>query len=428
MSAGKHAIHSLPPIDRNALAHAMETVFAGVNAYGIDPDGGWSRPAFSDADMAARSWLCDHLSSLGLTAQIDPVGNVIARWGEGDAPAIMVGSHTDSVRQGGAYDGVFGVAAAIAAVLALRDMGVAPLYPIEVVSFADEEGRFGGMLGSQSLSGQVSGEWIASAKDADGVRLTDAMHAQGLNPDDAVTLTRAPRAFLEAHVEQGPVLEAEGVSVGIVPSITGVSVSHARLQGQADHSGTTPMTGRRDALAAAAQAISSIPNILTAVHSADARATVGKLSIKPNTPHTIPGLAEFTAVLRDPNAAVIAALEQEFSAAVSNAAQQHSVHATIDRLSILNPVHLDANLFALAAEAADAECLGYRTVPSGAGHDAQSMQTICPSALLFAPSRGGISHVPDEHTDLADMANVAAVLTRMLGTLATTNMHQVLAD
>lgn len=412
-----HPLTAPPRVDRAALARDIETVMAGINRFGVDPSGGWTRPAFSDPDMAARRWLRNHCHDRGLAAEIDPIGNVVARWGNGDLPPVMVGSHTDTVIEGGAFDGVFGVAAGVAAVEALRAAGHTPARPIEIVSFADEEGRFGGMLGSQSFSGQVSTDWLHSARDADGVPLINAMAAQGLNADAATGLKRAPHAFLEAHVEQGPVLEAAGVSVGVVPSITGVRVTQSRLVGEADHSGTTPMDQRRDALAAAASAIAALPMVLANLGAPDARATIGKLNVWPNTPHTIPGVVEFTAVLRDADAKTLMALEHAFTATVAQACAAHSVAVTTTVLSTLLPVQLDAHLCALATDAARSLGLTARTLPSGAGHDAQSMQAVCPSALLFAPSRGGISHAPTEHTDLADLADVTAVLTEMLATL-----------
>ncbi|MEM8853690.1 MAG: Zn-dependent hydrolase [Pseudomonadota bacterium] len=407
----------MPPPDRALLSRYIAAVMEGVNAFGIDPSGGWSRVGFSDADMAARRWLCAHMTSLGFTAHMDGVGNVIGRWGEPEVPTVMVGSHTDTVARGGAFDGLFGVAAAVAAVAALRTAGLQPRLAVEVVSFADEEGRFGGMLGSQTLSGQVTRAWIDQARDADGIPLVDAMAAHGLCAHDALGLARAPgsvAAYLEAHVEQGPVLEGAGVDVGIAPSITGVCVTRTRMTGQADHSGTTPMDRRHDALAAAAKAIAAIPGVLKAIGAPDARATVGKLDVTPNTPHTIPGVAEFTAVLRDADAEVIRALEQAFAAAARAAAEANGVACQMDRISWLDPVQLDPTLAENAAAAAKAEGVSHLTVPSGAGHDAQSMQALCPSALLFAPSRGGISHAPEEHTDHDAMVTLTAVLYRMI--------------
>ncbi|XWN31492.1 MAG: Zn-dependent hydrolase [Devosia sp.] len=411
-----------PSADRALLSRHIEQVMTGVNAFGVDPSGGWSRVGFSDADMAARRWLRDHMRTLDFDAHIDAIGNVIGRWGGQDTPTLMVGSHTDTVARGGAFDGVFGVAAAIAAVVALREAGFRPRCSIEMVSFADEEGRFGGMLGSQSLSGQVTREWIDQACDTDGVRLVEAMGVQGLDAYAALRLVRAPGsvlAYLEAHVEQGPVLEGAGVSVGIAPSITGVCVTRTRMRGQANHSGTTPMDRRQDALAAAANAIASIPRAIAAVGEPDARATVGKLDVTPNTAHTIPGTVEFTAVLRDADADVMRVLERELAALNHAAAKGHGVECHIERLSWLDPVRLDPALVESAAAAAAAEGVAHLTVPSGAGHDAQSMQSLCPSALLFAPSFGGVSHAPDEHTDHASMVTVTAVLHRMIATLAT---------
>jgi N-carbamoyl-L-amino-acid hydrolase len=407
--------------DAALIERRMRAVMDGVNAFGADPRGGWSRLAFTEADMAARRWLRDHLSGLGLAARIDLVGNVIGRRGPAEGPAILLGSHTDTVERGGAYDGVFGVAAAVAALAAAEAMGLPAECAVEIVSFADEEGRFGGMLGSQTLSGRVAPEWIAAAKDADGVRLTEAMEAQGLDAGAAPALARAPGsaiAYLEAHVEQGPVLEKAGATLGVAPSITGVCVTQAVLTGQANHSGTTPMDQRRDALAAAAQAIAAYPQALEAVGAPDARVTVGKLEIAPNAPHTIPGEAIFTTVIRDADAAAMRALEAEIGRITAAAAEAHGVACAIERLSWLDPTTLDSDLAALAMRCAAEQGAPALRVASGAGHDAQSMQALCPSALLFAPSRGGVSHAPEEHTEMAAMVAASAVLARLLCALA----------
>ena len=414
--------HPAAAPDEALLARRIAAVMDGVNAFGADPRGGWSRLAFSDADMAARRWLRGHLAGLGLAARIDAVGNVVARRGPADGPAILLGSHTDTVERGGAFDGVFGVAAAVAALAAAEKMGLPADQPVEIVSFADEEGRFGGMLGSQTLSGQATPEWIAAAQDADGLRLTDAMSAQGLDAWAAPSLARAPgsvRAYLEAHVEQGPVLESAGATVGVAPSVTGVCVTQTTLTGQANHSGTTPMDGRRDALAAAAQAIAAVPEVLAAQGAPDARMTVGKLEIAPNAPHTIPGSAVFTTVIRDADAEAMRALETAFARVTIAAAEAHGVACAIDRLSWLAPTTLDPDLAALAMRCAADQGASALVTPSGAGHDAQSMQALCPSALLFAPSRDGVSHAPEEQTDAAAMTAAAAVLARMTLALAT---------
>jgi N-carbamoyl-L-amino-acid hydrolase len=407
--------------DEAVLTRHLLAVMDGVNAFGADPRGGWSRLAFTEADMAARRWLRDHLAGLGLAARLDAVGNVIARRAPPDRPAIMLGSHTDTVAQGGAFDGVFGVAAAVAALMAAEAMGLPEDCAVEIVSFADEEGRFGGMLGSQTLSGQVTPDWIAAAQDADGVRLTEAMAAVGLDAWAALSLGRprgAVTAYLETHVEQGPVLEGAGAVLGVAPSITGVCVTQITLTGQANHSGTTPMDRRQDALAAAAQAIAALPQALAAIGAPEARVTVGKLEIAPNAPHTIPGWARFTTVLRDADPAAMRALEAETGRLAKAAADAHGVGCAIERLSWLDPTQLDPGLAALALRCAADQGVPALRVPSGAGHDAQSMQALCPSALLFAPSRGGISHAPEEHTALAAMTAVAAVLARLLMVLA----------
>lgn len=401
----------------------MRRIFQGINGFGRNAaTGGYNRIGFSDADMAARRWLAGFMAEEGLDVSWDAAGNLFARLGAGDVPSVMAGSHTDTVAEGGAFDGALGVAAALECALAIRDAGLDLAHPIEVVATAEEEGRFGGMLGSQAMAGQVSEAWIDAARDADGVRLRDAMERQGLVPSAIRSATRRPgsiKAFLELHVEQGPVLERTGRSVGVVDAVSGVVGLSVTLTGEANHSGTTPMDMRADAFAGLAEIGAAIPRLIEAHGSNQSRVTIGRVELSPNAPHTVPGRSSFTVILRDTAQGVLDRLVGEMQALIGAIAQSHDLQVAIAEFSRLAPVGLDARLADLLSSEAERLGVAAGRMPSGAGHDAQTMQALCPSGLIFVPSRGGVSHAPQEWTAWDDACAGARVLLAALARLAT---------
>jgi N-carbamoyl-L-amino-acid hydrolase len=378
---------------------------------------GINRPSFSHADMAGRRYFIDRCREAGLDAKMDVVGNVIARWDVGDGAPVMAGSHLDTVPDGGVYDGALGCCAALEAVRVMAAEGIRPARPIEVVATADEEGRFGGMLGSQALTGQVDEAWLSSAVDADGVRLVEAMRAQALVPERFREVARRPgdaHAFLELHIEQGPVLERAGLEIGIATGISGVFNWTVTMTGVANHSGTTPMDLRRDAFVGLTAFAARIPAIIAAAGSEQARITVGKVALEPNFPHTIPGRAVFSLIGRDTEPSVMRAVADACRRALTEAAAAGDLGLDVREESWLDPVRLDAGLAERLSRLG--RDLGYRTttMPSGAGHDAQTMQHLCPAGLIFVPSTNGISHAPEEHTPWPDVERGANLLLHAL--------------
>ncbi len=261
----------------------LQALLEGINGFGCNPaTGGFNRIGYSAEDTAVRRWFGEQLRADGLAVHTDAVGNVFGRFGPETGPCIMVGSHLDTVPEGGAFDGALGVAVALECVRAMRDAGVTPAIAIEVVATAEEEGRFGGMLGSQAISGQVTRDWIDTATDADGVRLADAMRACGLDPDNLASAARAPgsvRAFLELHIEQGPVLETTRTAVGIADVVSGVCLLAVSLKGTANHSGTTPMDQRADAFAGLAEIGTAIRPLIKEAGTEQSRITIGKVDL-----------------------------------------------------------------------------------------------------------------------------------------------------
>lgn len=395
-----------------------------LNRFGADPDGkGVNRLSFSRADMDARRWLMDEMAGLGLLARMDAVGNVLGRWEVGAGPAVMLGSHLDSVPQGGLLDGTLGVVAALECVQAAMERGDTPACPIEIVATSEEEGRFGGMLGAQAMAGAVDPDWLATAADDRGLLLTDAMRAAGLDPDAYDTARRSKdevKAFLELHIEQGPVLDRTGRPVGIVEGISGVFNWAVTFVGEANHAGTTPMDLRRDAFRGVADFVAAIPEILGAVGTPSSRLTVGKLDLQPNYAHTVPGRAEFVIIGRDMSPQVMRDLASACRARLETAAEQHGLQFSLFEASWLPPTPCHADI--VSAFRAEAEALGMDApvMPSGAGHDTQMMARFTRAGMIFVPSAGGVSHAPEEHTEPADIAAGCRVLYRTMLAVAAT--------
>ena len=396
----------------------LKSLLDGVNCHGRNPEtGGYNRVAYSDADMAVRRWFAERMRADGLSVSMDGVANVFGRYGPADGPAILAGSHLDTVPEGGAFDGALGACVALECVRAMQDAEFRPAIAIEVVATADEEGRFGGMLGSQALAGGLSRRDIEQARDADGIGLAEAMALQGLDAFDALRCARPPGSvlgFLELHVEQGPVLEGRGIPIGIADSVAGVSNLMIHFEGTANHSGTTPMDMRADAFAGLADFAVGLPDLIERGGSDAARITIGKVDLAPNFPHTIPGVAAFTVNIRDVDEAVQRSLTHAVTRRAQDVAGNRGLAVSIEELSWLSPVGLDADLVGLLRQEADALALESLVMASGAGHDAQTMQALCPSALVFVPSKAGLSHAPNEQTDWPDIEKGAQLMLNAL--------------
>ncbi len=397
-----------------------------VNRLGrLDGVPGINRVSFSEADMAGRQWLIGRLGDAGLSARMDAVGNVFGRWEVGSGPAVLAGSHLDTVPQGGPFDGSLGVCAALEAVRAMRDAGIQPKRPVEVVCTADEEGRFGGMLGSQAICGEVGPDWIASAVDEAGNRLSDALDARGLDPDGVTARPMHEIAvFLELHIEQGPVLERSGHAIGIVDAISGVFNWTVTLTGEANHSGTTPMPGRRDAFRGLADFGAAMPAILAEAGGPDSRLTVGRVALRPNFPHSIAGEAVFSIIGRDTEEAVMRQLAEACRSRLDKVAADHALDIRIAEQSWLPPTSLDASILVDLETIARRAGMDALTMSSGAGHDAQTFARHCPAGLIFVPSIAGISHAPEECTDWPDIHRGALILANAVRLYATRGPEQ----
>lgn len=396
---------------------------AGLNRFSDEP-GKLTRLYLSPAHRQAAEWVKGAMEVAGLSAFIDAAGSVQGRR-EGTipgAPAVLIGSHIDTVKDGGRFDGNLGVVAGILAVQALRDAGINLPFPIEVVAFGDEENvRFPTHLStSEALAGGYDRAWL-EARDSDDVTLSDALVAFGGNPDGIPALARKPgsiQAYLEVHIEQGPVLEAENEPVGIVTAINAQSRARVRVTGEAGHAGTVPMALRKDALTAAAEMALALEQIAGGHELAVG--TVGVLRPEPGATNVVPGAAEFTIDYRAPKNETLDAMETEIRSRFAAIAARRGVDLEIIPYAKAAAVPMEPKLQeALAAGIArTGSNLAVRRLPSGAGHDAMVMATVAPTAMLFVRNEKGISHSPLENMSEADAGIAIKVLLETILELA----------
>jgi N-carbamoyl-L-amino-acid hydrolase len=383
--------------------------------YGYQPaDHGIYRMAFTDADMKSRHWLQDRMKELGMAVRMDGAGNVIGHWPpDNREPAVIIGSHTDSVPSGGQLDGSLGVLTGLECAQVIIESQVRAKYPIEVISFSDEEGRFGGMFGSQAFTGMLSPEAILSAVDLNGIKLSDAMKYHGLDPLAALEAQREPesvKAYLELHIEQGPVLDLNKKPVGIVDEITGLFRWSARLLGTPNHAGTTPMELRQDAFLGLAEFANELPRVLEENGSDRSRATIGNVSLTPGAANTVPGSADFSLDVRDTDEEKLEELSHAFRKALSAIARRRGLRFEFEEISRIEPVHCDKQIVSRISAQAEKLAIDYETMPSGAAHDAQLIARMAPVGMLFLPSREGKSHSPAEWTSWQDIETGANLL------------------
>ncbi len=379
-------------------------------------DGGGScRLALTDEDREGRDLVVTWMRDLGLDVTIDGIGNVVAtRPGRTDGPPVMTGSHIDTVRTGGRYDGNLGVLAGLEVLETLSEHGIETEHPFAVAFFTDEEGaRFPpDMLGSLVYVGGMGLEDALDITGIDGAEVGAELDRIGYR-GPAPCPGPAPRAFVELHIEQGPVLEAEGTTIGAVTGVQGISWTGYTVTGQSNHAGTPPMHLRHDAGYAAARIATHVREVAECMGDRQV-ATVGRLELHPDLVNVVAGSAELTVDLRNTDETLLRAAEADVAAFVAGLAADEGVEVEATTLARFEPVEFDDRV--VAAVAATAERLGHSVarMPSGAGHDAQMLARVCPTGMVFVPSRDGISHNPAEHTDPADLVAGADVLLQVL--------------
>src|SRR5437762_4052228 len=387
-------------IDRKRLERAMDD----LGRIGETPRGGLTRLALTDDDRRGRDWMVAHMREAGLRVTVDQMGNIFGeRAGAEALPPVLMGSHVDSVPTGGKYDGQLGVLCGLETIRALNDHRIRTRRPVTLVIFTNEEGaRFQpAMIASGVMAGKIALEDAYNTRDADGIRLADELERIGyLGSEPCVA--RPFRAYLELHIEQGPILEEEGLSVGVVEGIVAISWSRLTIHGVQDHAGPTPMRIRHDALVAAAAVVTGVRRIAREL-GGDVVTTVGNLTVSPNIVNAIPGKVTLSIDVRDPADETLDRALPRLDWLVREACRHEGVTYELEhywRVALTPFDRAGVAAGGRAARAAGARCRG---VLSGAGHDAQYMAAIGPTGMIFVPSRGGRSHCEEEFTPMDDI-------------------------
>ena len=397
--------------DIRANPERMEQRIKTLGEFGTNPEGGVSRVAFSDADLAGRAYIMDLMREAGLSVRVDTAGNIIGRreGSEAGLPVIMFGSHIDSVPGGGNYDGDVGVIGAIEVVQLFKENGMSTRHPLEVVSFTDEEG---GLTGSRAMVGKLSDSTLEVMSHS-GMTIRDGIRNVGGDPNRLDLAERKPGellAFIELHIEQGAFLDEENIDIGVVEGIVGIRWWDVTVEGFANHAGTTPMNKRWDAMVSAAELTLAINHVATTMAGRQV-ATVGRIRAEPGAPNVIPGEVVLSLEIRDLDARKI---QQVFERIQVEAKQIADVRFTPIRFSEIDvaspPAPTDQQMRRIISSSADELGMSFKLMPSGAGHDAQDMTHIAPTGMIFVPSVNGVSHSPKEFTSAEDMANGASVL------------------
>ena len=398
----------MPPcIDLARLTRRLET----FNRIGALPGGGNCRLALSDEDRAGRDLLVSWMREIGLAVTVDAIGNIIGvRTGREQLPPVMFGSHADTVGTGGRYDGLYGVLAGLEACEALNDAGEVTRRPLALVSFTNEEGsRFAPYaMGSLVYVGGLALTDAYAIRGIDGTTVGEELQRIGYIGDAAPGFLK-PHAYLELHIEQGPVLEDERRVIGVVEGITGLTWIEVTVTGRSSHAGTTPMHLRRDAGYVAGEIAVGARRLAREIGSAQ-RCTVGRIELYPNLVNVIAERAVLTVDLRNTDVERLKAAEQKFADELERLAAAENVLITTRSLARFEPIHFDAKVVALVEKTAHDLGLSSRRIASGAGHDAQMMARICPAGMIFVPSVGGLSHNVREHTEPEHLKAGAEVL------------------
>lgn len=389
---------------------------------GARDDGGCNRLAFTDADQEGRDLVTGWMRELGMSVTIDAIGNAVAlRPGTEDGPPVMCGSHIDTVGTGGRYDGNLGVLAGLEIVETLNDVGLTTRRPLAVAFFSNEEGAriAPDMMGSQVYVGGLPLEEAHAAVSIDGKTVADELERIGYRGDAPVP-GATPYAFVELHIEQGPTLEAEGIGLGAVTGVQGISWTEVTVQGQANHAGTTPMSYRHDAGYVAAETTVFVRRLTQEMGGAQV-GTVGACDLDPNLVNVVARKAVFTVDLRNTDESRLRQAEARLREHLDTIAEAEGVEIMTRTLARFEPVDFDKRVIELVEDTAKALGNTVRQLPAGAGHDAQMLARVCPTGMVFTPSVKGISHNPKEHTDPKDLEAGANVLLQVVLTLSETD-------
>jgi N-carbamoyl-L-amino-acid hydrolase len=408
-------------VDAERLAREIDALAAITDA---EPPA-VTRVVFTEQDLRARAWLKERCSDAGLTIREDAVGNTFIRW-EGprsDLPPVATGSHIDAIPNAGKFDGVVGVLGGLEAIRALRKSGFTPERSIELIQFtAEEPTRFGvGCIGSRLLAGVLGPEADDSLRGGDGETLRTARTRAGFTGDLASVRLRqgSYAAFVELHIEQGPILEREGIAIGMVTNIVGPASFFITVEGQGGHAGGVPMPDRHDALCGAAELIVEVEAAARGSGSTDTVATVGICEVHPGAINSIPSRVRLSVDLRDTDGRRRDRVQEEVRAAGARIAQQRQLQITWQTLNADEPAVSSPQILDAIARGCQEEGLESRRMVARAYHDSSFMAQIAPMAMIFIPCRGGVSHRPDEYASMEHIAGGVKVLARTLAALST---------
>ncbi|HEV8643582.1 MAG TPA: Zn-dependent hydrolase [Methylomirabilota bacterium] len=396
-------------IDRKRLQASIEE----LGRIGETPRGGLTRLALTDDDKRARDRMVAWMREAALRVTVDQMGNIFGeRAGTAPLPPVMMGSHVDSVPTGGKYDGQLGVLCGLEVIRALNDRQVRTRHPVTLAIFTNEEGaRFQpAMIASGVMAGKIPLEDAYNARDKDGLRLVDELERIGYLGSEPC-LPRPFKAYLELHIEQGPLLEEEGLSVGVVEGIVAISWSRLTIHGVQDHAGPTPMRIRHDALVAAADVVAGVRRIAEEI-GGDAVTTVGSLTVSPNIVNAIPGKVVLSVDMRDPRNETLDRALPMLDAVVKEGCQREGVSYELEHYWRVPYTPFNPDVVAAIDRAAKAAGARHRRIRSGAGHDAQYMAAIGPAGMIFVPSRDGRSHCEEEFTSMDEIEDGANTLLR----------------
>jgi N-carbamoyl-L-amino-acid hydrolase len=402
-------------IDESRL---MQRIFALAKIGEIE-GGGCNRLALTDADRDGRDVVVSWMRELGLNITIDAVGNIIGVWQVGVGAPVMTGSHIDTVRTGGKYDGNYGVLAGLEVIQTCQEANFSPPRPLAVGVFSDEEGaRFApDMLGSLVYAGGMTTEEAHDVIAIDGARYGDELARIGYLGSTPCP-GMAPHAFIELHIEQGPLLEVNGVRIGAVTGVQGISWQEVIIHGQSNHAGTTPMHLRKDPALAAAELTVFLRNLATR-YGGNQVCTVGKLDLHPNLTNVVPSRATLTLDVRNTNEEILKRAESEIAQFCDELAQREHVQIERRSLARFEPVVFHDKVVQLVESVAATRGNSVQRMPSGAGHDAQMLARMCPAGMIFVPSHKGLSHNVAEHTDESDLIAGANILLDVMLALTT---------
>jgi len=389
--------------------------------YGATPNGGVNRQALSNEDVAARQQMAEWAKEHGFRISTDDVGNLfVRRAGRDDTlPPVMTGSHMDSQPKGGKFDGIYGVMAGLEALAAMERAAVATQHPIEVVAWMNEEGsRFQpGLMGSAIFAGRLAVDEVMDIADKDGVTIKKALaDTLAATPEIETRATGFPvAAYIETHIEQGPILEAENQTIGVVQGIQGSRWFAVDVIGKEAHAGTSPMKSRKDALKAAAEMVAAL-EALTEDETDTVRCTIGRFECFPGSPNTVPGRVFFTIDFRHPNAEIF----EKLSAEIEPTCKKHARNCDVEVKRTMNapPTVFRKSVVDLIRDEVESIGSPFIDMPSGGGHDAQNMHEICPTGMIFIPCKDGISHNEAESATPSDCAAGTRVLAATLVELA----------